>query len=196
MEILVTSIVAFASSNIDDIFLLTLFFANKKFNDKEVVTGQFLGISFLIAISLVGSLVGLFIDQAYIGLLGLVPIYLGVKGLLELQKVKGEAAREITERKNNILTVAGVTLANGGDNIGIYIPLFASLTWTSKVSMVGIFLLMTMLWCLTAKYFSTHPYVAKKVDQYGHLVTPFVLVLLGLYILYENETFRLLTGGI
>jgi len=194
MEILITSIVAFVSSNIDDIFLLTLFFANKKFKDKEVVTGQFLGISFLITISLAGSLVGLFIDQVYIGLLGLVPIYLGVKGLRELQKGRGEGATEITERKNNILTVAGVTVANGGDNIGIYIPLFASMTWTNKISMAGIFLLMTGLWCLTAKYFSMHLYVAKKADRYGHLVTPFVLVLLGLYIMYENETFRLFTS--
>ena len=193
MEIVVTSVVAFASSNIDDIFLLTLFFAHKKFRDREVVAGQFLGISFLIAISLVGSLAGLFIDQAYIGLLGLVPIYLGVKGLWELQKMKGDGTTEITERKNNTLTVAGVTIANGGDNIGIYIPLFASLTWTSKISMVGIFLLMTSLWCWIAKYFSTHPYVAKKVDQYGHLVTPFVLVMLGLYILYDNDTVRLFT---
>ena len=161
MEILITSVVAFASSNIDDIFLLTLFFAYRKFKDKEVVAGQFLGISFLIAISLVGSLAGLFIDQAYIGLLGLVPIYLGLKGLWELRKMKADGTTEITERKNNVLTVAGVTIANGGDNIGIYIPLFASLTWTSKISMVGIFLLMTSLWCWIAKYFSTHPYVAK-----------------------------------
>src|SRR6188768_3847683 len=86
MEILIASVIAFVSTNIDDIFILTLFYGNKKFNGREIVAGQFLGIISLIAISLVASLVGLFIDPAYIGLLGLIPIYLGMKGIWELIK--------------------------------------------------------------------------------------------------------------
>src|SRR6187455_1575737 len=88
MEILVTSILAFVSTNIDDIFLLTLFFGNKKFRDKEIITGQFLGMLILIVASLAGSLLGLILKQEYIGLLGLFPIYLGMKGLLLQAKNK------------------------------------------------------------------------------------------------------------
>ena len=196
MEILITSIIAFASTNIDDIFLLTLFFGNKKFKGKEIIAGQFLGIRSLIAISLIGSLVGLFIDPMYIGLLGFVPIYLGLKALWAMMKNKGEEDRPehptTKQSKNNVLTVAGVTVANGGDNIGIYIPLFATLSWVDKTFMVIVFLFMTFVWCLTAKYFTKHPYVAKSVDKYGHIVTPIVLVLLGIYIIYESGTFNLL----
>ena len=197
MEILLTSIIAFASTNIDDIFILTLFYGGKQFKDREILGGQLLGIISLIVVSLIGSLAGLFIDPAYIGLLGLIPIYLGIKGVLALinPTTKNEAPDNLNKRqgKNHILTVAGVTIANGGDNIGIYTPLFAALTSTNKIIMVTIFLAMTFLWCLAAKYLTTHPFVEKAIDKYGHLVTPFVLVLLGLYIMYESGTFGLLS---
>lgn len=194
MEIVITSIIAFASTNIDDIFILTLFYGNKKFKEGEILSGQILGISLLIAISLIGSLIGLLINPAYIGLLGLIPIYLGAKGIWGLlkNKTESEGSNNISkgEGKNHVLTIAGVTIANGGDNIGIYIPLFAALTWSNKITMVIIFLAMTLLWCVAAKYLTKHPYVEKAVDKYGHLVTPFVLILLGLYILFENGTFE------
>jgi cadmium resistance protein CadD (predicted permease) len=61
--------------------------------------------------------------------------------------------------------------------------------------MAGIFLAMTFLWCLVAKYFAKHPYVAKTVEKYGHIITPLVLVLLGFYILFKNETVGLLMKG-
>ena len=199
MEILFTSIIAFTSTNLDDIFILTLFYGTKRFKEREIVAGQFLGIATLIAISLIGSLVGLLIDQSYIGLLGLIPIYLGGKGIWALLKNKenNDEGDDVykNERKNKSLTVAGVTIANGGDNIGIYVPLFATLTWTNKLTMTTIFLAMTFLWCLIAKYFAKHPYVAKTVEKYGHILTPLVLVLLGFYILFKNETFGLLTTG-
>src|SRR5688572_26350534 len=93
MELLITSAIAFMSTNIDDIFVLILFYGNKKFKHLEIITGQFLGILSLIAISLIGSLVGLFIDEAYVGLLGLVPIYLGVRAIWRLFKNRTESGQ-------------------------------------------------------------------------------------------------------
>jgi cadmium resistance protein CadD (predicted permease) len=195
MEIIVTSLLAFISTNIDDIFILTLFFGSKKFKESEIIAGQLLGICALIAISIIGSLIGLFIDQEFIGLLGLVPIYLGIQGLVELSKevTQGEMGCDNVGRKNKTLAIAGVTIANGGDNIGIYVPLFATLTFGDKIAMVLVFLTMTFVWCLMAKYFTKRPYVAKAVDKYGHIITPFVLILLGVYILFESEALGLLS---
>jgi cadmium resistance transport/sequestration family protein len=192
MEILITSVIAFTSTNLDDIFLLTLFFGNKQFKERDIVAGQFLGITTLIVISLIGSLLGLLVDQSYIGLLGLIPIFLGAKGIWKLFKSEGNDQTDTVNpevKKSKVLTVAGVTIANGGDNIGIYVPLFATLTWMNKMTMVTIFLGMTFLWCLIAKYFVKHPFIARTVDKYGHIITPFILVLLGIFILYENGTF-------
>lgn len=193
MEILLASILAFMSTNIDDIFILILFYGNKEYKESEIITGQFLGIITLIVVSLIGSLIALVLPQAYIGLLGLIPLYLGIKGILSIvKKEQQEDDHQLKANKSNVLSVAGTTFANGGDNIGIYVPLFATLTWTDKLSTITIFLIMTFVWCMIAKYFTKHPYVAKAVDKYGHILAPIVLVFLGLYIMYEAGTFKLI----
>lgn len=196
MEIFLASILAFVSTNIDDIFILILFYGNKKIKETEIIIGQFLGIITLIAVSLIGSLIGLILQDAYIGFLGLIPLYLGIKGILAIIKNEKheEEGHHLKTNKSSILSVAGTTFANGGDNIGIYVPLFATLTWEGKISMITIFLVMTFVWCMMAKYFTKHPYVAKVVDKYGHIIAPIVLVLLGLYIMYQTGTFGLLVS--
>lgn len=197
MEIILTSIIAFATTNIDDIFILTLFYGNRKFKHGEIVAGQALGIGALVAISLVGSLIGLLIDPAYIGLLGLIPVYLGLKSFRQLVRNKKEADQpeqiKPTSNRGNVLSVAGVTIANGGDNIGIYIPLFATMSWMNKSIMVGIFFAMVVVWCWIARFLAKRPVIERAVDRYGHWVTPFVLILLGIFILYESGSFGLLS---
>lgn len=196
MELIITSIFAFVSTNIDDIFILTLFFGNRRFKAHEIIIGQYLGIIALIAISFVASLAGLVINAKYVGLLGFIPVYLGVRGLIDLfQSTAGEEPKEelhLNSNRNNILSVAGVTIANGGDNIGIYTPIFAALSFNSISVMVVIFLIMTMVWCLIAKYLTTNQYVARAINKYGHLVTPFILIGLGIFILYESGSFGLM----
>jgi cadmium resistance protein CadD (predicted permease) len=196
MEIIITSLLVFISTNIDDVFLLMLFFGDKRFKEREIVIGQYLGIGTLIAISLALSLLGLVIDKAYIGLLGFIPVYLGMKGIISVLKKSTDAEQiDIVPRNNrsNIFSVAGVTIANGGDNVGIYVPLFAALSWPAKTTMIGIFFIMTAMWCLLARYLTRHPLVARTIDRYGHIVTPIVLILLGIYILYESNSWSLIT---
>ena len=197
MEVIATGILAFVSSNIDDIFLLMLFFGDRNFKPREIILGQFLGIGALIGISLVFSLIGLVIGKAYIGLLGLLPIYLGIKGVVRLfDKEPPDHEDHLTEKKKNCSNpwiVSGVTIANGGDNIGIYVPLFATLAWPQKITVVSIFFIMTAVWCVLARYLSRHPLMAKAIDKYGHVVTPFVLIALGIYILNESDVLSLIS---
>lgn len=114
-----------------------------------------------------------------------------MKGVLRL--FTGKPAQEgkldePNEGRGKVLTVSGVTIANGSDNIGIYIPLFATMVWSEKLLTISLFFIMTFIWCLVAKYAAKHPWVARVIDKYGHLVTPFVLILLGVYILSESGT--------
>lgn len=88
--------------------------------------------------------------------------------------------------------MALVTIANGGDNIGIYIPLFVTLSIAETITTVGIFLLMTLLWCFIARYLTRHPLLKNTIDRYGHIVTPFVLIFLGIFILYESNSWTLI----
>jgi cadmium resistance transport/sequestration family protein len=172
---------------------------NKRFKGSEIITGQLLGIAALIAFSMAASLLGLFIPSAYIGLLGLIPMYIGMKELYELFKNKHEEEEAIiipdakANQKGNTMTVAGVTIANGGDNVAIYIPLFATLTLSDKLAMTFIFLVLTVVLCVVAQYVTRHPLVGKAIEKYGHIVTPVIFILLGVFILYENESVGLVT---
>lgn len=193
MTLLITAILAFASTNIDDLFILALFFGDRQQRPRDIVIGQLLGIGTLILISLIGSLIGLLIDIRFIGLLGLIPIYLGVHGFVGLWKHhQHDNPSASMTGKRSIASMAGVTIANGGDNIGIYIPLFATLSSPEKLTTVVVFLLMTLLWCALARYLAKHPLLEKAIDRYGHWVTPLVLFLLGIFILKESNTLSLL----
>ena len=116
------AIVAFAATNLDDIFVLTFFFAQKNLQIWRVVLGQYLGIAGLILVSLVGFFASLIIPYKWISLLGLIPIAIGIRKLLAL---KEEQSEKIGVRVGSSLTVAAITFANGGDNIAIihrYLP--------------------------------------------------------------------------
>ena len=200
METLVASLIAFVVTNLDDIFILILFFSDRKLKDRNIITGQFLGIGTLILLSFLGSFIGLIIDIKYVGLLGVVPIYIGIKSFIALwNRIGSESEVAINFNSDNseshlrqTLSVASVTIANGGDNISIYVPLYAAFTYSGKVTMTVVFLLMTAAWCFIANHLSNYPIIKRSLEKYGHIVTPFVFILLGIYIMYESNTFALL----
>ena len=209
-----TGITAFVATNIDDIIILLLFFAqvNTIFRRRHIVVGQYLGFALLILASLPGFLGGLIVPHEWIGLLGLLPIAIGLKQLVNLRKELTEVqtvSSDFEEYSPNdaaipflssILNpqtykVAAVTVANGGDNISIYIPLFAGNNLISLGVILGVFFFMVGVWCAIAYSLTRQPTIARVLSRYGHAVVPFVLIGLGLFIMYERGTFNLLPWG-
>jgi cadmium resistance protein CadD (predicted permease) len=190
-------VVAFVSTNIDDIFLLILFFSNYlKFPSYQVVIGQYIGIGLLVAISIIISLISLVIPSFIIGVMGIIPIIIGIKKLIEYYK-KNKDPDTNSSSKNKLirttkfsmpalsfLSVATVTFSNGGDNIGIYTPLFASNNTIDQiVILVIIFVIMTAVWCSVSYFLVNHSFLANSIQRIGHLILPFVLIELGIYIM-------------
>src|ERR1051325_8067023 len=90
---LITIGTSFAATNIDDIFILIMFFSSSfsSFPTRQVVVvGQYLGIGLLVTISALGSFISVAVPTYIIGLLGIVPIGIGVKKLIELRTKKRE----------------------------------------------------------------------------------------------------------
>lgn len=204
-------ITAFVATNIDDIIILLLFFAqvDANFRRRHIVIGQYLGFTLLILASLPGFFGGLVVPREWIGLLGLLPIAIGLKQLLNRQEDTAQvqtvtsdfepnsARKPIVSLLSSVLSpqtykVAAVTVANGGDNISIYIPLFAGNNLVSLGVILGVFFLMVGVWCAIAYLLTRQPIIAQVLSRYGHAVVPFVLIGLGLLIMYERGTFRLL----
>src|SRR5215212_41295 len=194
-------VAAFAATNIDDIFVLMIFFSSYSsssssltFPVKQVVLGQYIGIGLLVAISALGSFISLAVPTYIIALLGIVPIVIGVKKLVVFRKKNESNSNQAVQdkKKNNLVfaAVAVVTFSNGGDNIGVYTPLFAKYNSVSQITALAtIFMAMTAVWCIAAYYLVNHPLVASKIRRIGHIILPFVLIGLGIYILTESFVF-------
>src|SRR5918995_18670 len=188
-------VAAFIATNIDDLFVLMMFFSSLTFPVRQVVLGQFIGIGLLVAISALGSLISLVVPTYIIGLMGIIPIIIGVKNLVETRKKDKPPLRQmVQDRKNrsylSFLSVAAVTFSNGGDNIGVYVPLFSKYNSVSQITtLTAVFIAMTAVWCISSYYFVNHPLVAARIRHVGAIVLPFVLIGLGIYILSESFLF-------
>jgi cadmium resistance protein CadD (predicted permease) len=185
-------IAAFVSTNIDDLFILMIFFATLRLPSVQIILGQYIGIGSLMGISLVGSLITLIVPRNIIGLIGLIPIALGIKELLELDnKGDKEEDEKLTKklRRKNIqlpfLTVAAVTFS-GSEEIGIYTTLFATNNEVEAIiTLVSVTMVITAFWCFMANYLVKHSLLAEIFRSIGNRVLPYVLIGLGLYILAE-----------
>jgi cadmium resistance transport/sequestration family protein len=203
-------IIAFTATNIDDIIILLIFFSQVDVNFRpwHILLGQYLGFAAIIIASLPGFFGGLVVQREWIGLLGLLPIAIGLQQLIyrkeETATVQISSDFRQSTATNPILSfllsvlhpqtykVAAVTVANGGDNISIYIPLFAGHNLASLGVILGIFFIMVGVWCAIAYFLSRQPTIAYILNRYGQAIVPFVLIGLGLFIMYERGTFTLL----
>lgn len=198
-----TGFTAFSATNIDDFVILLLFFTqvNATFRRRHIVVGQYLGFTALVIASLPGFFGGLIIPRHWIGLLGLVPIAIGLSRLLNRE---GDLSEEVEEetRQSDDLTIASfvspqtysvaiVTIANGSDNIGIYVPLFASIDLGSILVIIGVFFLLLGVWCYATYKLTNQPAIAHVLARYGNMLVPFVLICLGVFIVLESRSLSL-----
>jgi cadmium resistance transport/sequestration family protein len=200
---------SFIATNLDDILVLMLFFSrvSPAFCRRHIVLGQYLGFMILLLASLPGYFGGLLLSKAWVGLLGFLPIGVGISQLLkreadnlEVQAVSNKLNFEAKASRmsfwRSLLTpqiyqVAAVTVANGADNIGIYIPLFASNSLPRLGVIIGIFLILVGVWCWVAERLTQQRAIVVFLTRYGHRAMPFVLMGLGLYILVDSGTLNL-----
>jgi cadmium resistance protein CadD (predicted permease) len=182
---------AFVATNIDDLLILIAFFANSRFPLPQIVLGQYAGMGALLAIGIVGSLIALIVPNNLIGLIGIFPIAIGIKELLELLKNSDneESAKQLSRSGLTaylpFLTVAAVTFS-GGEEIGVYTSVFVIYHEVSEIiTVLLVVMVLTGLWCAVAYHLVNRPLIASRVKRIGTIALPFVLIGLGLYILAE-----------
>lgn len=191
---------AFSATNIDDLFILMLFFSrlNASFRAWHVVCGQCLGIASLVAVSLLSLLGRVALPEGMIGLLGLFPISLGLSQLAETfdagQGPRNSPAASDADSAEGwiaaILGVATLTIANGSDNISVYMAMLAN----SDPGRLGVFLLvfalLTGLWCLLAWWLTQTSSLAQPLRRLQRDLAPVLLVAIGALVLHDSHTLR------
>lgn len=196
-EPVVTAVAAFAATNIDDILILALFFSQvgAALRRWHVVAGQAVGFTGLVALSLLGFALGFLLPRPYVGLLGILPVLLGLRSWFKPDEGVPQAEVRAGGGFAGVVSVAGVTFANGADNIGIYTPLFARSTLPELLVTLTVFYLMLGLWCLAGYLIARQPAVAELLSRYGHVVMPLVLIGLGVFIILESGTLSLISSA-
>lgn len=195
---IVTSIILYSGTAVDLLIILMLFFAKRK-SRKDIINiylGQFLGSVSLILLSLLFAFVLNYIpSKEILGLLGLIPIFLGLKVLL-LGDSDGEAIAKDGLRKDNknlIFLVAMITFAScGADNIGLFVPYFTTLNLANLIVTLLTFLVMIYLLVFSAQKLAQVPSVGETLEKYSRWFIAVVYLGLGMYILIENNIFDML----
>ncbi|MEU7804701.1 cadmium resistance transporter [Micromonospora arborensis] len=176
--------VVFAATDIDDIVLLTLFFVAARTTGRprtwQIVAGQYLGIGALALASTVVAAGLLVVPDPWTGLLGLLPLALGVRALRRSDD--DDSPTVVT----GMLGVAGVTIANGADNVAVYVPVFRALGVADSAVFLLVFVLLIALWCAAGAWLGGHRRVVRLVERAGHWLVPTIFIAIGLVILVSS----------
>lgn len=186
----------YISTSIDYLIILIILFAQLSQNKQKwhIYAGQYLGTGLLVGASLVAAYVVNFVPEEWmVGLLGLIPIYLGIRFAIvgeDAEEEEEEIIERLEQSKANQLfwTVTLLTIASGGDNLGIYIPYFASLDWSQTLVALLVFVIGIIIFCEISRVLSSIPLIFETIEKYERIIVPLVFILLGLYIMYENGT--------
>ena len=186
----------FIATNIDDIIVLSLFFARgagQAGTTLRILAGQYLGFAGILAATILVTLgADAFLPTEAIPYFGLIPLALGLGAAWQAWQGDDDDDDAKVSGKNVIaLIVAGVTLANGGDNIGVYVPVFLNVGTATVIIYCVVFLILVAGLVLLAKFVATRPPVAEVLERWEHVLFPVVLIGLGIFILVSGGAFGL-----
>lgn len=204
-ETLILIVASFVGTNIDDLFINMLFFSGVEtkadkisiFLGKYVGTGILMLFSFLIAFGMQS------LPQNFAGYLGFVPICLGIREIAGAFKSKRDAnpsnnpsssangiasnsaSSSAKKSAHQLITAAVITIANGADNVGVYIPLFAGFAMWQIILTAVIFSILVAVWCCLGESLANLHFFRKLLTKYKAVIVPVVYISLGAYILMD-----------
>ncbi|GIG56037.1 hypothetical protein Lfu02_04090 [Longispora fulva] len=178
----------FAGTNTDDLIVLTVLFLSARAAGRpkvwQIWVGQYTGVGVLVAASVVAALGLTIVPDGWVGLLGLVPLGLGVRGVITAIRARAEA--EPASIARGLAAVVGVTVANGADNISVYTPVFRTIGAASTGATIAVFAVGVAAWCLAGSWLGSHKKVIAVVERYGHWIVPVVFIGIGSVIVAES----------
>lgn len=170
----------FAGTNVDDIIVLTVLFLSGRTGGapraRQIWAGQYAGVGALVLVSVVAALGLTVVPDAWIGLLGLVPFALGVRGLVGAVRAGDGDPPPVA---SGTVAVAAVTIANGADNIAVYTPVFRTIGPGATAVTIAVFAAGVALWCLAGSWLGSHKKVIEVVERYGRWLVPIVFMAIG-----------------
>ena len=195
---IVQAIGLFIATNIDDVVILSLFFARgqgQPGTTRRILVGQYLGfLGILGAAVAVAFGAQILLPEEVLPYFGLIPLGLGLWAAWQAWKNRGQDdddEAQLEGKRVSVWTVAAVTFANGGDNIGVYVPVFVSVSWSAVLAYCIVFLVLVAVLVFLAKWISSRKPIAEALERWEHILFPAVLIGLGIVILISGGAFGL-----
>lgn len=199
LKIILSAISVFISTNIDDLFTLTIIFSQLSLasEKRQVYAGKFVGIGFLTGVNILIAYTINFIPEDWIiGLLGIIPIIMGIRlAIVGEEHEEQEEVIEIIENKENFelfWTITLLTVSAGGNNFGVYIPYFSTLDWSQISIVLIVFAIGIILLVEISQALSNISFISSAVAKYERIFLPILFNAIGIYILFENGTLSVL----
>ena len=179
---------AFASTNLDNLLLLVGWQLARSSSAKQLFAGYALGMLGVLLISVLIGLVGYLFPIEYLGLLGIVPMLLGLRLLMQNARVEASAAEQALPASAGVLAIASTQLSNGVDTVLVFAPLLADSQLIFDAEIAGLFLLLTLLWFGLARVLGKRAVKSPIVGHLGRWLAPLVMIGVGVYILGNTAT--------
>ncbi|MDH6194031.1 cadmium resistance protein CadD (predicted permease) [Mycobacterium frederiksbergense] len=183
----------YVGTSIDDIVVLAVLNVSNRAGGRpkrwQIWTGQYTGIAALVIISLVAALGLTLVPERWIWMLGLIPLLLGLYKLAVGFRARRNGDEASTVAASGLLGVIGLTIANGGDNIAAYTPVFHTIQGREFIITLAVFTVGVAVWCLAGAWLVSHRKVTHIIRSWGHWIVPAVYILIGLYVFYKAGLF-------
>jgi cadmium resistance protein CadD (predicted permease) len=188
---LTTATALFVGTNLDDIVVLAVLNASARADGRPKVwhiwAGQYVGIAILVGVSMLAALGLTILPDNRAWLLGLVPLGLGVYKLGASLRARSSGERRSPAVATGLGGIIAVTVANGGDNVAAYTPVFRTSTPGDIAVIVAVFALGVALWCVAGSWLVTHRRITEAVRRWGHWIIPSVFIAIGVYIFHKGR---------
>jgi cadmium resistance protein CadD (predicted permease) len=210
---------AFVGTNVDNCVVTMAMVAGAPLERAHrIAAGQVIGFAVLVAVSAAAAAVLFEFSSAVVGLLGLVPLAIGVRGLVGLARARPDADVDSgaefevepagTARRRRpwrggtrgerravgrgFTAAVLVTIAAGGDNLAVYIPLFRVGGAANVGALVAVFVVGEALVTWIVLTGGRHPKARGVMLRLGHLAVPILLCCIGVLVMVQAGTFSLL----
>jgi len=180
----------FAGTNIDDMVVLAVLNASSRADGRpaawQIWAGQYAGIAALVAISLLACVWLSLVPESWLWILGLIPLGLGLRKLVIAIRAHRAGQQASPAVATGLTGVIGITIANGGDNLAAYTPVFRTMSGNHIAVTIAVFVIGVVLWCLAGFWLVSHHKITEVIERWGQWIVPAVYILIGLYI-FQRE---------
>lgn len=180
----------FAGTGVEDLVVLTALFLSSRATGRprpwQIYAGWYAGIAVLVVVSVAAALGLVLVPQDWVGLLGLVPLTIGVAKLVAAIRARGRGVPHRPVMAAGVMAVAALAISNGGDNIAVYVSVFRTVGPARSAIMIAVFAVGVAVWCLAASLLGSHKKIVEIVEVYGQWIIPAVYIAIGVLVLTDS----------